>query len=113
MDTYCLPAVYIPPDANTTTALDHMLTAISKQQRDHPDGVYVMKTSTIVPLPKQTSIASLTDYSPVALAPVIMKCFERLVLQHIKAALPPTLDPHQFVYRANMPTDDAITSSVA
>lgn len=56
-----------------------------------------LKTSTIVPLPKQTSIASLNDYSPVALTPVIMKCFERLVQQHIKATLPPTLDPHQFV----------------
>lgn len=37
-----ITAVYIPPDANTTTALDHLLTAISKQQRDHPDGVYAI-----------------------------------------------------------------------
>lgn len=33
-----ITAVYIPPDANTT-ALDYLLTAIGKQQRDDPDGV--------------------------------------------------------------------------
>ncbi|XP_037542639.1 interferon-induced protein 44-like [Nematolebias whitei] len=30
-----------------------------------------------------------------------MKCFERLVLQHIKAYLPPNFDPYQFAYRTN------------
>ncbi|KAL4006225.1 NACHT, LRR and PYD domains-containing protein 12 [Sarotherodon galilaeus] len=38
-----------------------------------------------------------------------MKCFERLVCQHIRASLPPTLDPHQFAYRTNRSTEDAIT----
>ncbi len=71
-----------------------------------------LKTSTIVPVPKQTSITSLNDYRPVALTPVIMKCLERLVLQHIKAALPPTLDPHQYAYRANRSTDDAISTAL-
>ena len=38
-----------------------------------------------------------------------MKCFDRLVLHHIKACLPPpTLDPHQHAYRANRSTEDAI-----
>ncbi|KAK0153202.1 hypothetical protein N1851_005108 [Merluccius polli] len=37
-----ITAVYIPPDANTKTALDSLLTVISNQQRDHPDGVYVI-----------------------------------------------------------------------
>ncbi len=41
-----------------------------------------------------------------------MKCLERLVLQHIKAALPPTLDPHQYAYRANRSTDDAISTAL-
>ena len=63
-----------------------------------------LKTSTIVPVPKQTAIISLNDYRPVALTPIIMKCLDRLVLQHIKAALPPTLDPHQYAYRANRST---------
>ncbi|KAF7642598.1 hypothetical protein LDENG_00255210 [Lucifuga dentata] len=37
-----------------------------------------------------------------------MKCFEKLGLRHIKATLPPTLDQHQFAYRANRSTEDAI-----
>ncbi len=65
--------------------------------------------STIVPVPKQAALTSLNDYRPIALTPVIMKCLERLVLHHIKAALPLTLDPHQYAYRANRSTDDVIS----
>ncbi|KAF7643993.1 hypothetical protein LDENG_00229920, partial [Lucifuga dentata] len=38
-----------------------------------------------------------------------MKCFERLVSRHIKDCLPSACDPHQFAYRANRSTEDAIT----
>ncbi len=38
-----------------------------------------------------------------------LKCLERLVLHHIKTALSPTMDPHQYAYRANRSTDDAIS----
>jgi len=55
-------------------------------------------------------IFSLIDYRPVALTPLIMKCFKRLVLQHIKTILPPTFDPNQFAYRANRSTEDAIAT---
>uniref|UniRef100_A0A669B499 Reverse transcriptase domain-containing protein n=1 Tax=Oreochromis niloticus TaxID=8128 RepID=A0A669B499_ORENI len=41
-----------------------------------------------------------------------MKCFERLVLQHIKDYLPPEFDPHQFAYRANRSTEDAIATAL-
>ncbi|CDQ90248.1 unnamed protein product [Oncorhynchus mykiss] len=37
-----------------------------------------------------------------------MKCFERLVKDHITSTLPETLDPLQFAYRPNRSTDDAI-----
>ena len=37
-----------------------------------------------------------------------MKCFERLVKDHITSTLPDTLDPLQFEYRPNRSTDDAI-----
>ncbi len=43
-----------------------------------------LKSATIIPLPKKTVISGLKDYRPVALTPVILKCFERLVQQHIK-----------------------------
>uniref|UniRef100_A0A669B6K4 Reverse transcriptase domain-containing protein n=1 Tax=Oreochromis niloticus TaxID=8128 RepID=A0A669B6K4_ORENI len=68
-----------------------------------------LKTSTIIPIAKKTAVVSPNDYRPVALTPVVMKCFERLVCQHIRASLPPTLDPHQFAYRTNRSTEDAIT----
>ncbi|KAK3557277.1 hypothetical protein QTP70_026263, partial [Hemibagrus guttatus] len=48
----------------------------------------------------------------VALTPIIMKCFERLVMRHIKNLLPPLLDPFQFVYRPNRSTDDATSTTL-
>lgn len=71
-----------------------------------------LKTSTIVPVPKQAAITSLSDYRPIALTPVITKRLERLVLHYIKAALPLTLDPHQYAFRANRSTDDAISTAL-
>ncbi|XP_063344797.1 interferon-induced very large GTPase 1-like [Pelmatolapia mariae] len=47
------------------------------------------KATTIVPVPKKSSVSGLNDYRPVALTPTIMKCFERLVMKHIKTLLPP------------------------
>ncbi|KAI3369607.1 hypothetical protein L3Q82_025325, partial [Scortum barcoo] len=42
-----------------------------------------------------------------------MKCFERLVLlAHLKTCLPPTLDPHQFAYRSNRSTEDAVSTAL-
>ena len=39
-----------------------------------------------------------------------MKCFERVVLAHIKSRMPDTLDPLQYAYRPNRSTSDAITA---
>ena len=65
------------------------------------------KTTSIVPVPKHSTAASPNDFRPVALTPTIMKCFERMVLAHLKTCLPPTLDPFQFAYRQNRSTVDA------
>lgn len=44
----------------------------------------------------------LNDCWPVTLTPVVIKCFENLVRDHITSLLPKkSLDPHQFAYRAN------------
>lgn len=48
----------------------------------------------------------ISHRQPVALTPVIMKCFERLVLHHIKAFLPPTSDLYKFTYGLNRPSED-------
>ena len=61
-----------------------------------------------VPVPKKAKVTELNDYLPIALTFVIMKCFERLVKDHITSTLPVNLDPLQFAYRPNRSTDDAI-----
>ncbi|KAI4901197.1 hypothetical protein NFI96_026368, partial [Prochilodus magdalenae] len=69
------------------------------------------KTTTIIPVPKKSTVSCLNHYHPVALTPIIMKCFERLVMRHIKGQLPPSLDPLQYAYRPNR-SDDAITTTL-
>ena len=64
---------------------------------------------TIVPVPKKAKVTELNDYRPVALTSVIMKCFERLVKDHITSTLPATLDPIQLAYRPNRSPNNAIT----
>ena len=71
-----------------------------------------LKTATIVPVPKHSTATCLNDFRPVALTPIITKCFERLVLAHLKTCLPPTLDPHQYAYRHNRSTEDAISTAI-
>ncbi|KAK3563373.1 hypothetical protein QTP86_023319 [Hemibagrus guttatus] len=50
-----------------------------------------LKTTIIIPVPKKSPVSCLNDYHPVALTPIIMKCFERLVMRHIKNLLPPSV----------------------
>ncbi|KAI5611074.1 gastrula zinc finger protein XlCGF28.1-like [Silurus asotus] len=71
-----------------------------------------LKTTTIVPVPKKSTVSCLNDYRPVALTSIVMKCFERLVMRHIKAQLPPSLDPMQFAYHPNRSMDDAISTTL-
>lgn len=52
------------------------------------------KSSTIIPVPKKSPEKCLNGYCPVALTPVAVKCFERLVLSHIRSIIPPDLEPH-------------------
>lgn len=60
-----------------------------------------LKSSIIVPVPKKPSITCLNDYQPVALTLVIMKCFEKILLKHIRDIIPVDLDSLQFAYRGN------------
>ncbi|KAI4903705.1 hypothetical protein NFI96_004081 [Prochilodus magdalenae] len=82
-----------------TTTIIPIPNPSSQSQLHHP--------KSIIPIPKKSIITSMNDYRPIALTPIVMKCFERLTLSHIKRSLPCTLDPHQFAYRANRSTDDA------
>ncbi|XP_054631629.1 uncharacterized protein LOC129181035 [Dunckerocampus dactyliophorus] len=71
------------------------------------------KSTTIVPVPKKSNVTCLNDYRPIALTPIVMKCFERLVMTHIKKSiLAATVDPLQFAYRQNRSTDDAVNTAI-
>ena len=70
------------------------------------------KTTTIVPLPKKNTITCLNDYRPITLTSIVMKCFERIIMSHIKKTIPDTLDPLQFAYRRNRSTDDAVNTAI-
>ncbi|KAK3514879.1 hypothetical protein QTP70_033815, partial [Hemibagrus guttatus] len=71
-----------------------------------------LKTTTIIPVPKNSPVSCLNDYRPIALTPIIMKCFERLVMRQIKDLLPPSLGPMQFAYCPNRSMDDAISTTL-
>ena len=62
--------------------------------------------------PKKSTITCFNDFRPVALTPIMMMCFERLVKNHITSALPPAFDLYQFAYRPNRSTEDAISSAL-
>uniref|UniRef100_A0A3B3H7K8 Reverse transcriptase domain-containing protein n=1 Tax=Oryzias latipes TaxID=8090 RepID=A0A3B3H7K8_ORYLA len=71
-----------------------------------------LKTATIIPIPKSSTVTSLNDYRPVALTPIVMKCFEKLVMTRITESIDITKDLHQYAYRSNRSTEDAISSVV-
>ncbi|KAL0151258.1 hypothetical protein M9458_053449 [Cirrhinus mrigala] len=50
-----------------------------------------LESTIIVPVPKKSSVTCLNDYRPVALTPIIMKCFERSTEDAISSALHLTL----------------------
>ncbi len=71
-----------------------------------------LKTAIIVPVLKKLAASSLNDCHPVALTSILMKCFEELILQHIKNNIPASLDPHQFAFRTNRFTEDAASTAI-
>ena len=71
-----------------------------------------LKTSTIIPVPKSAAAKSMNDFRPVALTPIIMKCFEQLVMVHIRNNIAANVDPHQYAYRKSRSTSDAVSSVI-
>ena len=69
------------------------------------------KKSFIYPVPKRPNPVELNDFRPVALTPVIMKCFERIMLHHLLKQTEGKLDPLQFAYKRNRGVCHSITSS--
>lgn len=89
-----------------------VFTNIFNMSLTHSTVPHIFKSATIVPVPKHSTAKELNDFRPVALTPIIAKCFEKLVLSKLKSCLPATLDPYQFAYRRNRSTEDAITTAL-
>ena len=66
--------------------------------------------SIICPVPKRPNPFELNDFRPVALTPIIMKCFDRIMLHHLLKQTDGKLDPLQFAYKRNRGAEDAILS---
>ncbi len=75
------------------TELADVLTSIFNLSLSQSTVPTCFKTTTIVSLPKKSPPNCLNDYRPVALTPVITKCFERVVLAHIQSSMPDTSTP--------------------
>uniref|UniRef100_A0A8C6LAW8 Reverse transcriptase domain-containing protein n=1 Tax=Nothobranchius furzeri TaxID=105023 RepID=A0A8C6LAW8_NOTFU len=97
---------------NCAEQLSMVFTKLFNRSLSEATVPYCLKSTTIAPLPKSTTINSLNDYRPIALTPVVTKCFEKLVQKHIKDFLPPSMDPCQFLYKANKSTEDAISNAL-
>ena len=52
----------------------------------------------------KTQLSSLL-HTWVWLSPILMRCFKKLALQHIKENIPASLDPQQYAFRANKSTE--------
>ncbi|KAK3550137.1 hypothetical protein QTP86_021072 [Hemibagrus guttatus] len=94
------------------TELAHVLTSIVNLSLSQSTVPTCFKTTTIALLPKKSPPTCLNDYRPVTLTPIIMKCFERVVLAHIQSSILDTLDSLQYTYRPNRSTSDAIAAAL-
>lgn len=74
------------------------LTDIFNTSLNHAIIPSYFKTVTVIPVPKKPTITCLSDYCPVALTPIMMKYYERLVKAHIIQRVPPMFDSFQFAY---------------
>ncbi len=90
----------------------HILTDIFNTSLSQAVIPTCLKSTTIILVLKKSPVSCLNDYRHIALTPIMMKCFERLVMHKIKTSLPNTLDPLQFAYRPNRSMDDAISSTL-
>ena len=66
------------------------------------------KSSIICPVPKKKSPTTLNDYRHVALTSLFMKCFEKIVSQHLLTFTSQQQDTFQFAYKSHRGVDDAI-----
>lgn len=69
-----------------------------------------LKTNNFIPVSKSSAPRCLIDNRPIVLISAVIKCFERLILQHMEACLPQNLGFYCFAYSANRSAEDAIAT---
>lgn len=69
-----------------------------------------LKSQIIILVPKTSTALCLNDYCPVALTPVTMKCFKRLVMKQLRQTTDVAEDSHQYAYRWKRSTADTISA---
>ena len=72
----------------------------------------IWKSAIVIPVPKTNRASQPNDYRPVALTSIIMKCFERLVMQFLFPSVSHLLDKLQFAYQPKKSVNDAVVSLV-
>ena len=70
----------------------------------------LLKTLTVIPVPKKPRPASPNDFHPVALTSHVMKSFEKIVKTMIMNRTVHFLDPQQLVYRPGRGVEDAVAT---
>ena len=68
----------------------------------------IRKTAEIIPVPKKPIFTDMNNLRLVALTPIIMKCFERLVLKLLKREVELQLNPLQFANKTKRGVEDAV-----
>ena len=63
------------------------------------------KHAELIPVPKKPQPSCLNDYRPIALTPIIMKCFEHVIKRRLTDML--KLDEYQYAYKKGRSTKDA------
>ena len=77
-----------------------------------PLGKLVVTMDVKNPIPKKPRPSQNNDYRSVALTSLLMKCLERILLRRISTETSQFQDPHQFAYRRNRSTQDAILTHI-
>lgn len=68
------------------------------------------KKSTITPVPNTSCPSANNGFGPVALTSVLMKCFEKLIVNMLKTEVAANWDPLQFACRQGRSTEDTVIS---
>lgn len=68
--------------------LSAVFTKIFDLSLTHSTITSCLKSATIIPVPKKSSVSNFSDYRPITLTSVVAKCLERLISQHIRHCLP-------------------------